>query len=204
MGRAASCEAFTLMELALVMGVIGMILAGVWGVASIVIGKNQLRAVQEQIITSAQNIRDFYAVSGAPIPTGNTTATLDGYRLFPTEMRVTPNTSGGPLMHAMAGSFTVAPISTYAASVFRFQLAGLTMKNCVNLLMSFPFLTPELGVAGVTANGTGTVMTIDLTNIAHPGSPDLLPFTLSTAQSWCSKDIKGTGNEVDIDFWVRH
>ena len=193
---------FTLTEAAIVLGVMAVILGAVWIAAGMVWTNFRIEQLNEQLRVTVQNVRKYYAPMGG-LPSNascngatDITCVLDTNNLIPIEMRVTPQSAGGSIDHKIAtlsgGSFH---LYAQASSVLRVQLLGLTQPYCLRLLMQMPVLMPEIGVKAIGVASVNSA-TIDITNIAHPGNPDVLPFSASTAASWCS----GKTNEVDIDF----
>ena len=59
--RQASRRGFSVMEIAIVMGIVAIILAGIWGYASSAWESTRQQQLTEEIATVAQNVRGFYA-----------------------------------------------------------------------------------------------------------------------------------------------
>lgn len=204
----------TLTELAIALGAVGLLMAGVWVIVSVVWNNYQGQRLQQQITTVVQNARDYYLNVGTirdpgtpnPCTTDQNITALfddDDRRLIPAEMRTTPNVTGGGISHALAslggsattGSFQV--ICRKAGSAFQIKLGGLKREHCVRLLMQYPILMPEMGVTRVITPGGGDVE-LDLTKVDSPGAG--FPMTLNTADTWCN----AKENEVSLEFKLRN
>lgn len=198
-------KAYTLMELALVLSIIGVIGAGVWIVFGDVQDTSRIAKVQEQTLLVVQNVRAYYGPRGVinPCP-GNLTGTLDdnSRKLIPVEMRSDPNSDNSPINHVLGnvavgnsntGSFRVR--CTGGGSSIEIRLRDLSKKACMNMLMTFPVLIPEIGV--ISMEGSGPTVAIDARNIANPGGGVSLPVSLANADLWCPN---ATGNEVRFGF----
>lgn len=210
-------KAFTLTEMAIVMGAMGLILGAIWSVVGVVWNNYSEFRAREQVIQVVQNVRNYYinaqtlnVAGGSPCSTGDSLRSFlddDNRRLIPIEMRETPDTAGNPLDHALAypaaggalaggGSFDVVCLNN--ARGFRVTLAELKKESCMSLLMQFPVLTPEIGVSGIVAPN-GTEIPVNLLDIADPAEG--FPMTLTRAHDWCDQDFN---NKVSFDFKLRN
>lgn len=214
-GRLRSRTGFSLAEMAIVMGVAGIFMAAIWAIAAEVWNSYRSYVTQQQLVNVVQNVRDYYGPIGritqpgssAPFGDGaSITAALDDddRRLIPAEMRIDPKTEGLGINHALVtrggaannGSFRVESLAS--GTQFRVRLLGLLKKNCMNLLMNFPVLMPEMGVSALGTQLGSTA--VNLTNVSDPGG-GILPMTLTTAQTWCAQE---TDNEVYFEFRLRN
>ena len=202
--------------MAIVLGVAGMILGAIWTAGTNVTANARINRLNLQIMNVVQNVRQYYGVRGilpanaACNGTTDITCIVDSLNpaalnppigLIPVEMRTVQKNAGSTINHAAAilgtGSFHIFAQTGAGGprTVLRVQLLGLTKPDCIKLLMQFPALMPEVGVARIANASTST--TINLMNIAAPGTPNILPFTGPTALSWCNLSAN---NEIDIDF----
>lgn len=197
---------FTLTEIAIVLGAVGLVLAAVWSVSSAVWNNSQSQQLEQQILTIAQNVRDYYTNKGkiyqdnanktACASGASITALLDDNdrRLIPIEMREDPESEGGTIRHALGGEIQVECRGGGAG--FLIKVMGLKKENCIRLLMQFPVLTPEVGVNFVNAGGTG--IDINLLNLQTPGTN--FPMELESADAYCNQQT----NEVGFGFKLRN
>ncbi len=193
-------RAFTLTEMAIVLGVVALILGAIWLGASAVWKNFRHYRVHQQILTVVQNIRDYYGPIGQLPPPGDITAVLDGLGIIPRSMRQSLGVADHDLSSMVGGSFRVLSVGPAPSATFQLQLLALRRQDCMRILMGFPVLMPELGVIRIGAtNGTTAV---DISNIANPGSV-FLPIRAGTAAGWCNI-IANPSNFVAIDFTLRN
>lgn len=194
-------KGFTLTEAAIVLGALGLLLGGVWAAAGSVWDSYRLRRVEEDLFQTVQNVQNHYAQMGQLPAGGELTQELDddARRLFPVSMRLNKATHRGDINHELAtiagGSFKVFRDTSFQ---FRTEISGLNKDSCMNLLMRFPVLLPELGVRGLSADG-GTA-TVNPHNPAQPSAQVELPMSVTTASTWCSDP---TTNTVNYVFTIR-
>src|SRR5882757_10048711 len=72
---------FTLTEIAIVLGIIGLILGAIWAAASSVYNNLKANQAQQGILSAAQAVRSLYATSST---TGVVNAVISAPGLFPT------------------------------------------------------------------------------------------------------------------------
>ena len=84
---ASSCGGFTLMEMAVALGVVGLVSAGIWVAAASVHQKKNVLEATQQIFTIVQNTRQLYKGQTNFAPAATTlTATLLNTGVFPSNM----------------------------------------------------------------------------------------------------------------------
>jgi prepilin-type N-terminal cleavage/methylation domain-containing protein len=212
---------FTLTELAIVIGVAGIIFAGIWGVANRTFENSGVTSVMQQITKSVGNIRDTFSAMQAWPTSGvcqgsnnwaavgsDVTKCFDGRNLFPTEMRIIPKSPGATLLnHALGGSFLVLDEPAGVGGItagdigMRMKLQGLKQSACVKLLMQLPLSDATFGITSIQVIGAATNCMkgpAPNTGLFCTAPAATLPMTSSIAQSWCNG--AGTGNEIDLDF----
>ncbi|NTU76215.1 MAG: prepilin-type N-terminal cleavage/methylation domain-containing protein [Alphaproteobacteria bacterium] len=199
-----SRRAFTLTETVIVLGIVGIVLGAIWLAASVVWKNYQVYSAKNQILAVVQKTRDYYGPSAGHVPAGpaEITATLIGLRILPLEMLQDPGAAVTVANHALSsevgGAFRVYSVDASGRRL-RVQLRALEPDSCMQLLMNFPVLTPEVGVILIgTALGSTPV---NLANVADPSTIGVpLPLQLPTVQALCS--LPNKTNEVDIDFRI--
>lgn len=203
---------FSLLEMAIALGIAGIILSGVWVAGTAVWRNHQRQKTFNQIMLIVQNVRDYYAVrSLSDWPTGsNMNMDLRNKGLIPVEMMINPtSTTSSTINHdlgsapsgAATGSLVLSPLtSTTGSPVLRMRLLGLASDDCISLLARMPALSPEIGLSYIgTSMGGATVKLVD--NFSDPGNGVTLPLSPKKAQEWCSKTDRT--NEVWFEFNVR-
>ena len=166
--RPFSRRAFTLTELAIVLGVISVAIGGIWVAGAKVWEDYQVYRLNRQILQTVQNIREYYGprpVGAFPLNPLNIAPILDGQNIFPVELKVNRNLQDGILRHAFGGSvwvrrqcsnancnFNLGPnnLNVQANSddgqTFRIRINELESSACIKLLMSAPVAIQEAGL----------------------------------------------------------
>ncbi len=215
--RQRNTAGFTLVELAIVMGIAALVLGVVWATAATVWSNHKVYVAGQQLLAVAQNIRNAYTnASQLPTIAGNDiTTTIEPLDVFPIEMHRTPSSNASviddPFNKSLAGgSFHVFNLNN-KPPYFRVQMLGLDPGPCTALLMEEPITNTSMGVVGVGTgmgasgimgnSGTNSVKLDYMGNATNNGTAVTLPLLSATATSWCSA---GAGaNEVDWDFKLR-
>jgi len=190
---------FTLVELAIVLGAMGMVMGAIWGVVDTVWNNYRFNKMNDQVKEVVLNIRANFGPKGAlPFAIGDITGFLENntYRLIPIEMRATPGAAGSAINHALGsvagGSFGVEELTTTS---FRIYLRGLSKANCMKMLMQFPVMIPEVGVTRLAAGG-GIIGPFDTRRPA--GLTADLPVNATKADELCN--LTTNTNVVNYDF----
>jgi prepilin-type N-terminal cleavage/methylation domain-containing protein len=129
---------FTLTEIAIVLGIIGLILGAIWGAASAVYEKSKIAQAEQGITATASAVRAMYATSLNTGVVGTQTITAPGMLPVAWTSSTTPNLywnpwqlNSGPVRQA----FVVA--SDTALSQFSVELDWISDAGCVALLNYF-------------------------------------------------------------------
>jgi len=198
MHRRHGPRGFTLTEIAIVLATIGLLVGGLWAVASDVWLSHRVRVTSQQLAATAQNIRSIYAdLPGIKGTLLTATPALDQLKAFPPEMRQEAAGTYGNVFHI----FSSTPVSglgsvqvqaddctganpVTAASCFDLTYYNMPQKPCEQLLLlSQPQGT---GLAGVAVNPAG-------------GPPYALvspPLSLNNADAACTS---ATANNM---IWI--
>lgn len=134
---------FSMVEMAIVLGVVGLVMGGVWTLAVKVQQTARVKQAVEQVITINKNIRNYYQTQ-ACIPNGDQTATLTtvpGQPIFPREML-----SGGGVVDLWNGGVQVLGANAGCDYVFRLSYLALPAETCAELV-------PKLTASGEAARG---------------------------------------------------
>lgn len=131
-----------MVEMAIVLGVVGLVMGGVWTLAVKVQQTARVKQAVEQVIALNKNIRNYYQTQ-ACIPNGNQTATLLGLGqpIFPREML-----SGGGVVDLWNGGVQVLGANAGCDYVFRLSYLALPAETCAELV-------PKLTAAGEASRG---------------------------------------------------
>ena len=178
--QAREVRGFTLTEVAIVLGIVGLILGAVWVAAAAVYDNMRIKRTNEAILSAAQGFRSLYASANATgVATGtNMTANLVAAGVVPQDM-VNGNNGMNP-WSAVAGTFTISAIDIAGTQDgFQLNFYNLPQKACVNLLVSNSQNAQGTGLALVGVTAAGTVGTITAAAIAVPPAinPNIAPAT---------------------------
>ena len=220
--KRAARRAFTLTELAIVLGIMSIALGGIWVAGAKVWEDYQAYRTQSYVLQTVQNIREYYASKSLDLmPRGTTapyliTPALDAALVLPVDMRVNKNAANGVLRHPFGGNFLVvrdcsggvAPCTPDTNS-FRIRLEGLSQGACTKLLMAMPVTVQEAGLIGFWTYAAGADTTENSISLDARGQWQYtgtmanvrLPLAASIAQNWCR--LAGKTNIIDMHFRIR-
>lgn len=193
------------MELSIVLGICGVILAGAWGLVSTLMEDVKRDQAIQQVIVTVKGVRDYYAAQ-AGIPVGMTfpvmTDLLIRENVIPNEMIRARSNCAAPCLRAdhpwganrpngtlMAnGSFAVNDNNAGAGnnSYFQIEFRGLTLSTCLVLSLRLSGATIPSGLSQIQINASG--------NLTRPVS-------LATARTWCT--AAGAGNTLGLVYLLR-
>lgn len=189
---------FTLTEIAIVLGIMGLILGAIWVAASSVYTNMRVSTTTRNVISLSQGIRNLYANQGS-ITDNPTTATLVSTGVIPNDMVVPAAGANGPsLIDNWGGTvtFSVTAISNPGDS-FVIDLAGIPQAGCVGLLTDSSTKSTGSGIYGLNAQGGGTGTAAVYTTAAGVGSTT--SYTATTSVNACSTTIN---NNVGYAFSI--
>lgn len=171
--RRSSQRGFTLVELAIVLAIIGLVIAGIWTAAASVARRNRESKASQYLLEIVQNVRNLYA--GQSSATGLTLANAITAGAIPADMR-----SGTGAVNPWNGAIDVAT-STTSTSAFDVVYNNVPIASCIGLLTTTSVNSMEIGLIGLKTTG-GT--------ITLPG-----PATVATASTAC-----GSGPTTSITW----
>jgi len=166
--------------------VVGLVIGGIWGVASSVRASMQSNHLHQQTLNLVSSIRDYYANRPLPAVAGAITTTLQTKGRFPEEMCpancVAAAIPGIIIRNAYGGStmVTVPNPATYS-NQFYITYLSVDKKGCMELGMKLSARAPEIGLVSYLASGgsTRTTFPIPLTTLQSDCVPDLISQTLN-------------------------
>lgn len=163
---------YTLTEMSIVLAVAGLIMAGIWGIASVVREKIRREQAIDQIITVVQKTREYYLGRGDIAGAGDATDALIRVNVIPQEMVSNRSVPPPPLFMAQNpwfGAFTVDdnvagdPPGGARWQSFRITTQNLDYGQCVEVVTR---VTGPSGPSGLMGNGTsmnGTATPVPVT-----------------------------------------
>jgi prepilin-type N-terminal cleavage/methylation domain-containing protein len=169
---------FTLTEIAIVLGIVGLILGAIWVAAAAVYNNLRIAHANTEVLQIAQAIRSLYATTGTDA--GMSTDNLICAKAVPADMiNVAGCTGAGTLLDPWAGgATTITPDSDNAGFVI--SMSNIPEAACINLLMAVagagrdPGLFYAEGSAAVpAAMATGSPFTS--ADVASPAAANAAP-----------------------------
>ncbi|NDE89690.1 MAG: hypothetical protein EB059_00905 [Alphaproteobacteria bacterium] len=178
---------FNLIEAAIVLGIVGLIIGGIWAAASSAYENMRQQATSKNLLSLASNIRNFYAQSATdPVLADFGSEQLYQQGLVPSDM-LAGNDGAHILRHQWGGVVDLAPSNLGGnVSGFTITLNNVSGASCRNLIMRNANAAKGSGLLGVgvgeeanilnmTTNGDDTVTQADLTtNCPNAGQVDVI------------------------------
>lgn len=206
-----SVAGLALVELAVVLGIWGLVLGGIWAVAAQVRLNNEVHTTSAQLLVIVQNVRAVFAEQGGV--TGgngsNLNQALDQLHAFPIEMRQDADPTGvisDLWSHATstnAGGFSVGSVQVYAddcggneALLSGQPCFGVTFLNvpqsaCSDLLVQSS--QEDAGLQQIKVNGSALGKCAGLS----------WPISASAAAAACDNANGGGSNDIVWSYLVK-
>ncbi|MGB4102272.1 MAG: type II secretion system protein [Alphaproteobacteria bacterium] len=194
-----SRRGFSLLELAIVLGIMGLVGGGIWVAASTVYQNYRIGRGVEQVQQIVDNIRDRYNAL-AQMPNENYTVftqTMARADVFPGDTKLSPDvlptacatcyfanpwTAGNAAAVCGGGAICVSAVDVFGPAAvqprynFAVTLRGLPQGDCVVLATKFGALWDEIGLAA---------MGVDIADAAVPGTVYNAPQTPAALAADC-------------------
>ena len=177
-------RAFSLIEAAIVLGVVGLIIGGIWVAAAELSERHKINETVKNIGTIANNIRSLYVGMPNPTVTTNIGIPLISSGAIPAEM-----VQNSAIVNAWGGAVSITIM--ISPDSLRFMLYNIPISVCSKLVMAM-ISNPDPNT-GYAPQGMMRAM-VDTNNVV-PGSP------LSTVSNYC---ILNTGGVVRFYYTLRN
>jgi len=200
-------QAFTLTEIAIVLGITGLILGAVWVAASKVRLTGQIHTASQQLAAIAQNTRTVFTEQGGVTgnKTSNLNASLDQLKVFPLEMRQSQSNPQGIIFHpwyqqtSSNGGFTVGSVQIYADDCTGTENNAAT-QPCFGI--HFTFIPQDICIqlllqTGQNSSGLQQIHVNSSTVMDLASSPP--PILVSKALASCDNTNGSGSNDI---LWV--
>jgi type II secretory pathway pseudopilin PulG len=177
--RLMRAAGFTLTEVAIVLGIMGLILGAIWTAASSVYSNQRVHQANTAIMQIAQGVRALYATAST---TGYTSATNI------TPMLITAGALPSNLVNgqALTGPFpggSAMVIATQDGNGFVISMSGVTQQNCIAILSSVGGQGRDSGLFLADAQENSSPTEGDATSTGTPLTTYLTPGASSTGTS---------------------
>jgi hypothetical protein len=197
---------FNLTEIAMALGVMGLILGLIWVAAGALFLNDEIRVTNQQLETITHNIRTAFAEQGGVTDTGGgaLTQALDQLRAFPLDMRQNPTTPTGVIFNIWSqatggglGSVSVdadncagtADVTAAPQPCFGVTFLNIPQNACIRLVTQNS--QASLGLQQIEINGAVAGI---IGNAVKP-----LPVPASTAEAGCNN---GNANGSNNILWI--
>lgn len=170
---------FSLIEAAIVMGVVGLVVGTIWVISANVNEASRINRLILQTTLLSQNIRNYY--SGRALPTGAAgettaatfTATLETRGVMPKDIcnDSCVSTAAAQSVNEYSGTVRVSIVNTSPYNTYDIALASIPYSACTKAISQMSTRAAELGLTTVTIAST---------------SISTFPISPTTAQSTCS------------------
>ncbi|MDX2027967.1 MAG: type 4 pilus major pilin, partial [Alphaproteobacteria bacterium] len=135
--RRAATRGFTLTEIAIVLGIIGLILGAIWVAAAAVYSNMRTSKATTQLLQVTQAVRALYStssVTGAGAGNVNITADLIRAGVFPND---TVDITAGTVTNSFGGSIFVSSSTiTTGGDAFSVLFSGVPQSGCIAMLVA--------------------------------------------------------------------
>jgi prepilin-type N-terminal cleavage/methylation domain-containing protein len=193
-------KGFTLTEIAIVLGIIGLILGAIWTAAASVYANQRLTHTNTAILGVAQGIRSLYSTSSS---TGYAAATLITPAMVSAGIIPTDLAAGtGPFP---GGSMGVSATSDGLGFVV--SVTAVPQSACINLLTMLGGESRDPGLYAASAVATAAPAAGDASTTGSPLTAPITPAVAIAAASGTAPDTIGGCtnplNKVKFGFTVK-
>lgn len=197
-------QGFTLTEIAIVLGIIGLILGAIWVAAGAVYNNLRVSKATTELLQIAQGVRSLYATQST-VDTGpgiDETSALIAARVFPSDTISTTTGANNAAPSSTAdGPWAGSTIKVYSATQpngivgdsFEVQFVNIPPFACVSLATGNTGTGRDTALVGVGVSQSAT-------SSALSGSITTFPITASVAATSCGT---GTGSSIGFIFALR-
>ena len=178
---------FTLTEVAIVLGILGIILAAVWLAANAVYSNQRLNKASTQILAIEGKLQTVFQNQNA-FDTAATTASYITMGLFPADMVQ----SATVVQNGWRGAVTIKPVTvgTIAGAGVEITYDGLPADECTQLILSLGGIGRQTNLIGIKGGPAGST---------YPETTTSFPVSAATAAGYCPT----TSNAVTFTFSKR-
>ena len=187
--RRAAQKGFNLIEAAIVLGIVGLVVGGIWVAATSVYANLRAKTASDQLLKIAQGVRALYATSAnvGTLASGDMTADMANANVLPGDVGNRGSTSANTI-NPWSGN--VAVVSASNTTTFGVRFTNIPPAACVDFAMRNAGTGHDTGMYGITGEANGTPAgAIPAAAVALvPGTG----ITLAQAQTQCDTATAAT------------
>jgi prepilin-type N-terminal cleavage/methylation domain-containing protein len=195
-GREKTKQGFTLTEIAIVLGIIGLILGAIWVAAAAVYSNMRTSKTTTELLHIVQDVRAMYATSG----TVDGGADMSGFQvqsgkaltyiqagMFPTDSLNAVGANATSAEDPWGGYINVkAATNQIANDSFQVSFDKVPQSACISIITGTTGTGKDPGLIGVSNGASGTVPTAVANTV--------MPVAASTAQTtYCAAATQSIG-----------
>ena len=198
--RRAANKGFNLIEAAIVLGIVGLVVGGIWVAATSVYANLRTKQATDQLLQIAQSMRSLYATQVNAANAAAVNITTSVATVFPADMlRVNPPTAAGDTLNpwsANGGANVMIGHAAANATTFFIGYGSVPRSACVDLISRNSGIS---GLTGITVSSKAAAAAIALAVTAPAGTAVTLPATPVNAATACSNAF----NDIYWTFSLR-
>jgi prepilin-type N-terminal cleavage/methylation domain-containing protein len=169
--KPSRAKGFTLTEIAIVLGIMGLILGAIWTAASSVYSNQRVHQANTAIMQIAQGVRALYATAST---TGYTSVT-DITPMLITAGALPSNLVNGTTLTGPFPGGSSLVIATQDGNGFVISMSGVTQQNCIAILSSVGGQGRDSGLYLADAQANGEPVISDASTTGTPLTTYLTP-----------------------------
>lgn len=201
-GAAQRRKGFTLTEIAIVLGIVGLILGAIWVAAAGVYNNQKINRANTEILTILQSVRSLYASSGAVGSDTEITNSLCQANVFPGDMVGVAACGDNSIRHPWGAAGTVHVYSTSSMTAntgdaIQIEFINIPRWACISLLTALGGNSHDSGM--IYISGAAAFSSAGGSTYAGLAAP---PVTTIAAANNCSGSAGGSAANENTSFYV--
>jgi len=191
---------FTLTEIAIVLGIVGIILGAVWVAAKSVFDANKADQAAQDITTIASNMRSTYLSANVFTMSGNQTPAMISAGIVPSDL-ITPSGAAYPAMNAWNGEVRITLQPGGNTRQFRVSFFNTPQDACFRIASQLVNLgTSDAPIDFVTNSGAPVQIGGGVSN-SHCSGSQLYGLCSQAIEAACQSNGTGTGSaSTEFDY----
>ena len=200
--RRAAQKGFNLIEAAIVLGIVGLVVGGIWVAATSVYANLRSKSATDQLLAIAQGVRALYATSANMANTAaDVTALMAQANVLPGDVLTTARSAATSANTVNPWNGLVGVVGNAAANATSFAViySNVPSAACVDFVLRNVGTSHDTGMSNVYYGATGAVNALPGANIAvAPGAA----ITLVNTQTACDP-AGGTVRNIGFMFSLK-